>query len=264
MHRLFAVLLIRQHSATACGAPRAPSSSGTALTQSPTWSPLGGDSAGAQQGHLQGYLRVICWRVRAEALDTSARRQRCGLSISTDISGVCAVRAQVSALGLLTHACPGRHSAAQQVSVHVLHKGQSEASVHHKQVTRREESSCSLNPSISKQTAGEVASTFRRGTVVALLSPFPPNSTDAGSTLKMSPGLPGWVKGRCLQQLQNTRLLLDLAYKPHFPFKLHAEKEKTAVSQTQHMCETEKHPGDACLNHIQASSMGLKNKTSSF
>lgn len=113
-------------------------------------------------------------------------------------SGVCAVRAQVSALGSLTHACPGRHSAAQQVSVHLLHRGQSNACVHHKQVTRREESSCSLNPSTSRRTVGEVASTFRRGTLVALLSPFPPNSTDAGSMLKISPGLPGWVKGRCL------------------------------------------------------------------
>lgn len=56
MHRLFAVLLIRQHSATACGAPGAPSGSGTALTQSPTWSPLGGDSAGAQQGTGKQYL----------------------------------------------------------------------------------------------------------------------------------------------------------------------------------------------------------------
>lgn len=171
-------------------------------------------------------------------------------SPSARTSGVCAVRAQVSARGSLTHACPGRHSTAQQVSVHVLHKGQSDACVHHKQVTRREESSCSLNPSTSRRTVGEAASTFRSSTVVAPLSPFPPNSTDAGSTLKISPRSPRLGQGKVparTEQLQNTRLLLDLAYKPHFHFRLHAEKEKTALSQRQHMCETEKHPGDAAL-----------------
>lgn len=205
---------------------------------------------GAAQEHSKAWASSTCRRAtrgdtapgppaglftgNLEALDMSARRQRCGLSISTDIRGLCCTGAGFS----------------PWVAVHVLHKGQSDACVHHKQVTRREESSCSLNPSTSRRTVGEAASTFRSSTVVAPLSPFPPNSTDAGSTLKISPRSPRLGQGKVparTEQLQNTRLLLDLAYKPHFHFRLHAEKEKTALSQTQHMCETEKHPGDAAL-----------------